>query len=67
VSRVVEAVAADRAALAAVSAAVGRPVANGIVMDGSAVVDAVVVDERRTDDGLVAVEQAVVDVVVEAL
>ena len=36
-------------------------------MDGSAVVDAVVVDERRTDDGLVVVEQAVVDVVVEAL
>ena len=35
-------------------------------MDGSAVVD-VVVDERRTVDGLMAAEEAVVEVVVEAL
>jgi len=35
-------------------------------VDGSAVVD-VVVDERRTDDGLMAAEEAVVEVVVETL
>jgi len=51
VSRVVEAKAADRAAVAAVRAAVDRPVADGTVADRSAVV----VDERRTDDGLVTV------------
>jgi len=35
-------------------------------VDGSAVVD-VVVDERRTDDEWVAVEEAAAEVVVEAL
>jgi len=53
VSRVVEAVAANRAA-------VSRPAADGVVVDGSAVVD-VVVDEQRTDDGLMADEEAVVE------
>ena len=37
---------------------------DGVVVDGSAVVG-IVVDERRTDDGLVAVELTVADVVVD--
>jgi len=35
-------------------------------VDGSAIVDVIVVDERRTDGGLVAAE-AVVEVVVEVM
>jgi len=36
-------------------------------VDGSAIVDVIVVDERRTDGGLVAAEEAVVEVVVEVI
>ena len=43
---------------------VGGVVADGVEVDGSAVVG-VVVDERRRDDGLVAVELTVVGAVVD--